>query len=151
VVDDSLGRLLADEAGPLAPRWAARALLPAVASSGTRTEPQAQVLGLGPEDQSFPSLVAERGSADWLRLDGEHALVNARLARRIGLDVGDRLSLVVAVPEWLESKASQDAKVKHLALTTRLSLTVNGIVRDEGTADLGRAANVIVSRSALQR
>ncbi|MFN2538735.1 MAG: ABC transporter permease [Mycobacteriales bacterium] len=149
--DDSAGRAVGEEAGPLSPRWAPRLLLAAVVLHGDRVETHGEILGLGPEDQAFPPLVAERGSVDWLRLDADQALVNDRLARRLHLGVGDPLTVVVAVPEWRERMASRDTTVRHLATTVRLSFRVAGVLADRGTADLHRTSNVVVSRDVLQR
>jgi putative ABC transport system permease protein len=151
VFDDTVGRMLAEEAGPLAPRWAPRLLLPAVALHGSAVETHGQVVGLGAEDQSFPALVAEHGTADWLRLGADEALVNHRLAHRLGLAVGTRLELVVAVPEWREKVVSRDTSIKHVAATVRLSFVVAGVVADSGSADLHRAPNIVVNRDVLQR
>src|SRR3954468_18761604 len=151
VCDAHLGRLVGVEAEPLAVSWSPRLILPAVARHGGRAEPSAQVLGLGPEDQTYPALRAVHGEHEWLRLGPESVLVNERLARRLRLSVGDQLGLVISVPEWSERVVSRDTSIKHVARTTRLSFAVAGVVESRDAADLHRTPNVIISRDILQR
>lgn len=150
VFDDSLARYLISRAGPLATAGAPRLLLPAALSRGGDTV-HGLALGLGSEEQGFPALQAISGSAKVESLRSDEVVVNARLARRLHLAVGDQLDLVVAVPEWNESRTNLSTPLRHEATAARLRLTVAGVVRDSSTADLHRMPNALLTRSVLQR
>jgi putative ABC transport system permease protein len=150
VVDDFLARYLIAKAEPGARAGAPRLVLPAAVEAGGRTE-QGLALGLGAEEQGFAPLVAVDGPTDVTALGGHDALVNARLARRLHVGQGDRISVVVAVPEWREPRSSTDTPLLHRARNATLTLRVAGVLADRGAADLHRTPNVVLSRSVLQQ
>jgi ABC-type lipoprotein release transport system permease subunit len=140
VFDDSLGRFLVTKAGARITAGAPRLALHGAV--GTET---ALVLGLGAEEQGFPDTPAVG------RLAATQALANERLARRLHLRAGDRVRVVIAVPEWSEQRSDSSTPLKHPATTARLELTVAAVVPDRGVADLHRTPNLLMTRSALQR
>ncbi|HUR51803.1 MAG TPA: FtsX-like permease family protein [Mycobacteriales bacterium] len=150
VFPDSVGRYLVSKAGPDLVAGAPRLALPAAVTAGDRTE-QGLALGLGAEESAFPALAAVAGGADVTRTRSDEVLLNSRLARRLHVGVGDRVEVVVAVPEWREQRAQLADPVVHRPFAARLSLRVAGVVKDTGTADLHRTPNVLMSRSVLQR
>jgi putative ABC transport system permease protein len=150
VFDDSLGRYLSSQAGGLATAGATRLVLPSAVEAGGSTV-QGLVLGLGPEEEGFPLLHALNGSADVEALLPDEVIVNARLATRLHLVVGDRVRVVVAVPEWTESRTNTSTPLRHVAFAAHLSARVAGVVADTASADLHRSPNVLLSRSVLQR
>jgi putative ABC transport system permease protein len=147
---DGVGRRLTAIAGTAVRGGAPRLELRAVARSGDRREPDALVLGLGAEEADFAPLRAAEGAAATSALARDEALVNARLAERLGLRVGAGLELVVAVPEWREPVVGDDAERLHAARALPLRLTVAGVVEDRGAADLHRTPNVLLRREVLQ-
>jgi putative ABC transport system permease protein len=149
-LSDGAARLLTVEAGSGVRAGAPRLELPAVARAGDRREPQARVLGLGAEEADFAALQAIEGDAGVGTLSKGEAVVNARLAERLGLRVADRLELVVAVPQWHERVPGREAPLRRPAQAVPLALVVAGVVSDTGVADLHRTANVLVRREVLQ-
>ena len=147
---DGVGRRLAAVAGEAVSAGAPRLELRAVARSGERREPDALVLGLGAEESDFTPLQALSGAAATSTLRPDQALVNARLAERLGLVVGSPVDLVVAVPEWREAVVGDDVERVHPAIALPLRVTVAGVVADRGVADLHRTPNVLVRREVLQ-
>src|SRR4051812_33077281 len=140
VFDDSLGRFLVTRAGARITAGAPRLVLRAAVGSE-----DGLVLGLGAEEHGFPDTPAVE------QLGADQALVNSRLARRLRLHPGDRVRVVIAVPEWNEPRSDSSTPFKHRATTARLTLTVAGVVADRGVADLHRTPNLLMTRSALQR
>lgn len=149
-LSDGAARLLTVEAGEAVRAGAPRLELRAVARAGERRESQTLVLGLGAEEADFAPLTAREGASAPGRLAREEALVNARLAQRLGLGVGSELDLVVAVPEWRERVPGRETPIRHPTRAVPLSLRVAGVVADAGVADLHRTANVLVRREVLQ-
>jgi putative ABC transport system permease protein len=163
----STGRLLGVEGAPAIRAAAPRLLLQAVVAAapadgadeagagGEEGEgagvPGVGLLGLGAEEQGFPPLEAVAGTADVLRLAPDEVVVNERLARRLGLAVGDDVAVTAAVPRWLEDVATQGDPIVHPPFALRLELTVAGIAADRGTADLHRTPNAMVRRDVLAR
>ena len=150
LLDDSLARYLISQAGPLATAGAPRLVLPAALETKGHTL-HGLVLGLGAEEHGFPALAAVSGTADVEGLRTDEVIVNARAAARLGLRVGDLVTVVVAVPEWREARSDSATAVRHPALAVPLTQRVAGIAADRSTADLHRTANVLMTRSALQR
>jgi ABC-type lipoprotein release transport system permease subunit len=149
--DESLARLVGAEAAEHSPAWAPRLRLRAIVEAGERRDADAVVMGLGAEEQTFPALRAVRGSADPLRLGPDQVLVNQRLARRLGADVGSTVSLVVAVPEVHLDQPGSSVPLRRPPEAVAFDATVAGIVADAGVADLGRTPNVLLRRDVLQR
>jgi putative ABC transport system permease protein len=147
---DGVGRRLAAVAGIAVQGGAPRLELRAVATAGDVREPDALVLGLGAEEVDFAPLRARSGAAELGSLRPDQALVNARLAERLGLEVGSTVQLVVAVPEWREPVPGDDTERVHPAIALPLRLEVAGVVADTGVADLHRTPNVLVRREIVQ-
>jgi putative ABC transport system permease protein len=147
---DGVGRRLAAVAGPAVHGGAPRLELRAVATAGGDREPDALVLGLGAEEVDFASLRARSGAAGVATLRPDQAVVNARLAERLRLEVGSTVQLLVAVPEWREPVPGDDTDRVHPAIALPLRLEVAGVVADAGVADLHRTPNVLVRREVLQ-
>jgi len=146
VFDDSLGRYLLDKAGvPGAPRL----VLPAAFSRGGHEE-QGLALGLGAEESTLPPLQGT-GVVDPAALGADQVTLNARLANRLHARLGDRVSIVVAVPEWDETRSTVAEPLVHRAKAVTMAAEVAGIATDAGVADLHRTPNVLVNRSVLQR
>jgi putative ABC transport system permease protein len=155
VYEESTGRLLLVEAGAAASGGAPRLLLQATAAAGdggtARREGGVLLLGLGAEDRTAPPLQAVAGAAEPTLLAPDEVIVNARLAERLDLVVGDPLVVHPAVPRWREDVVGQRDPVVHAPASPRLDLTVVGVVADAGAADLHRTPNAIMRRDALQR
>ncbi|MDX1510443.1 MAG: FtsX-like permease family protein [Nitriliruptorales bacterium] len=130
---------------------APRLILSAVVSHDGRDEPDALVMGLGAEEQTFSPLEAVDGSADVLRLRPDEVIVNERLAHRLDVAVGDPISLVVAVHRSIERNASGGIADVREARAVPLDVTVAGIVENRHVADLHRTPNVLLRRDVLQR
>ena len=148
---EGLARLVGADAIAESPRWAPRLILRAVADVGDRREADAVVLGLGPEEQTYPPLTAVAGAGDVLRLGPGEVLLNERLAQRLAASVGDQVTLVVAVPEVHLDQPGSTVALRRPPEAVEFTGTVAGIVADAGVADLGRTANVLLRRDALQR
>jgi putative ABC transport system permease protein len=149
-LSDGAARLLTVQAGDAVVAGAPRLTLQAVVSSGDRRESQAVLLGLGAEEADFPALQAKAGTSTLSGLPAGDVLVNERLAERLHVRVGDRVDLVVAVPEWFERVAGRDAPLRHDARALPMDLRVAGVVENTGVADLHRAPNLLVRREILQ-
>ncbi|HYI44447.1 MAG TPA: FtsX-like permease family protein [Actinomycetota bacterium] len=151
IFEEGSARRLGVDAGAESPSWAPRLILRAVVESGERRDPDAVVIGLGAEEQSFAPLRAIQGTEDVLRLDPDEVLVNERLAARLDLEVGASLTLLLAVPEVSVDQPGTDVPLRTPARTEGFTATVAGVVADAGSADLGRTPNVLLRRDALQR
>ena len=151
VFEEGLARTAAVEAGTTTSAWAPRLSLPAIIEHKGRRDASAAALGLGPEEQSYPSLRALEGSADPLSLQPDEAIVNSRTARRLALGLGDELQLRVALPEIYEDVPANPTDRRRDPETVAATVTVAGIVADDGVADLQRTSNVLLRRDALQR
>ena len=149
--DESLARLVGAEAGVASPAWAPRLVLRAVAEADGRREADAVVVGIGPEDATFAPLRHVAGTTDVGELAPDEVVVNARLARRVDVAVGDALALVVAVPELVLDQPGNATPLRRPPEAVELTATVAGIAADAGVADLGRTPNVLLRRDALQR
>ena len=151
VFEEGLGRAVGVEAAETSPRWAPRLVLRSVVEHGDAREADALLLGVGAEEQSYPPLQAVSGSNDPLTLDPDGVLLNARIAERLGADVGDDLELLIAVPEVYEDVPGRDTRRRREPVTIETSVRVAGVVTDAGVADLHRTPNVIMRRDSLQR
>ena len=149
VFPEELGIELAVEADDLAVAAASRLLLPATAAAGQDREP-VLLMGLGPEEATFPALVALEGEHLPTLLGPDEVLVNERLAGRLALALGETVTLWPAVPTWSQDVLGRRDPLVHEAFTPRLSLTVAGILANEGTADLHRTPNAIMRSDVLQ-
>ena len=152
LVEESLARLAGVEGGATAAGWAGRLVLDATAAVAGRREPQARVLGLSAEEQTMPggARFEGRGFLDLLLLGPDEVIVNARLAERVGADVGDPIDLVLAVPEHVvDGAGSTELTIEPRAVSWRP--TVVGIAEDRAVADLGRTPNVLARLDAVQR
>lgn len=148
----SRGRFIAVESGPAVGAWAPRLILPTVATLGDRTQPDGLVLGLPPEDQFFPPMEAIAGSVAYLELEPGQVIVNDRLARRLDLEVGDQLDLVVGVPQVVLREESDDEILTvRDAVSVDTTVEVAGIAADRRVADLHRTPNVLMRLDQLQR
>ena len=151
VFEEGFARTIGTQAASQSPAWAPRLILRGVAESGERRDGDVVVLGLGAEERSFAPPEAVEGSGDVLALDPEQVIINARLARRLAAQVGDRLTVLVGVPEVLVDQAGSDVPARIPPAAVELSGQVAGIVADYGTPDLGRTPNVLLRRDVLQR
>lgn len=140
-----------DGPGPEAP-WASRLILDAVAAApGTSDrEPQARVIGVNAEERQLTDPMTGRGTVDPLELGPEEVLLSRRLAGRIDARVGDRVQLVIAVPERVERQPNALDRTFDPRVV-RWQPTVAGIAADEGVADFGRTPNVVTRLDTLQR
>ena len=150
VFEESLVRQLAVEAGGLSVAAASRLLLPATVAAGTEREPGVLLMGVGPEEATFPALVALHGEHEPTLLGPADVLVNERLAGRLDLALGDDVTVWPAVPTWSVDVLGRRDPVVHDAFAPRLTLTVAGVLADVGTADLHRTPNAIMRIDVLQ-
>jgi putative ABC transport system permease protein len=151
VIEGAVARRLIEEAGPAAGPAAPRLLVPATAGHGSSRVADVLLMGLTPYESRFPPLTAVEGSADPAFLALDEVLLNERLATRLGVGVGEQVTLRPAVPRWTEDVAGRRDPVVHEAVSPRMRLRVAGVVADRGVADLHRTPNAIVSELALQR
>jgi len=149
LLDEGLARLIGSEAPARA--WAGRLILPAVTGHTTARDPHTQLLGLSTEERTFAEPLSGTGTLRTARLGQHEVIVNDRLAGRLGLSLGDRLTLTIAVPhtEWDTSDGRVLKERAAAAVPWRVS--VAGIAADDGVADLGRTANVLARLDATQR
>lgn len=150
VIDESLARMVVVEAGAAVTAGAPRLILQGVAR-GQASRERVLVLGLGSEESQFPRLRPLAGIGDPVRLDGSGAIVNQRLAQRLGLEVGQSVTLTVAAPEWREQLPTRAAPRVHPPQTREVTVSIDGVVADIGVADLHRTPNVLMRRDVLQR
>ena len=150
VFEEGLARAVGVEAGATAARWAPRLLLPAVAERADRREPDALVLGVGAEEQSYRPLTPVAGASDPLRLGPDEVLLNERAAQRLGAGPGDPIELRIAVPQVFEDVPDNDTDLRRDPVSVPATLRVAGVVADEGLADLHRTPNILLRRDALQ-
>lgn len=133
---------------------APRLMLQGVAETARGREPQALVLGLGAEDTGFAPLRAAGGpgvqATQTVGLPRDGALLNERLATRLGVGVGGVVELVVGFPQWREYSDSGDVTLLHPPRAEPFTLRVLGVVADEGVADLERRPAVLMRREVLQ-
>ncbi|MPY98008.1 MAG: FtsX-like permease family protein [Actinophytocola sp.] len=117
----------------------------------TVSAPGNQLLGLSSEERTFGEPLSGTGTLRTELLGQHKVIVNDRLARRLGLSLGDRLTLTIAVPhtEWDTSDGRVLRERDAAAVPWRVS--VAGIAADTGVADLGRTANVLARLDATQR
>ena len=149
--DEGLARLVGVEAGAQSTRWAPRLIFGAIAESSGVRDPDAVVLGLGPEEQAYPPPTGVAGTTDVQALSADEAVLNQRLARTLGVGVGDTLTLIIAVPEVQLDQPGGQTPLRRPPEAVRITATVAGVAADSGIADLGRTPNVLVRRDALQR
>jgi putative ABC transport system permease protein len=148
---EGTARMVGVEAGEESTRWAPRLIFGAIAEGSEQREPDAVVLGLGPEEQAYPALMAVAGDVNVQGLGPEQAVINQRLAGRLGVGVGDTLGLIVAVPEVQLDQPGSATPLRRPPEAVRITATVAGIAADSGVADLGRTPNVLLRRDALAR
>lgn len=149
LMDEGLARMVGSEARARA--WAGRLTLPAVARHADTRDPHARLIGVSEEERSFAEPLTGSGTLRTAALGADEVILNARLARRLGADIGDRIELRVAVPrtEW---RTSADRLTRERdAAAVRWSVSVMGVADDAGVADLGRTANVLARLDAAQR
>ena len=151
VIEGSVARRLIEQTGPTARAAAPRLLVPATVGYADVRVADVLLLGLGPYESAFPALRPVAGVADPGRLDLDEVILNQRLATRLGSEVGSLITLRPAIPRWTEDVAGRRDPVVHDAIAPELRMLVVGIAADEGTADLHRTPNAIVSELALQR
>lgn len=149
-------RLLETEGPPEILEAAPRLLLRGAVEAPGSSVSDVQVLGLGAEDDGLPAGTLVGGSGidghkALLRLAPGEVLVNERMAERAGVAVGDGLTLVVAVPRWLQDVAGRAAPVVHDPATALMDVVVAGVLTDAGSADLHRTSNVLLRRDVLAR
>jgi putative ABC transport system permease protein len=149
--DESMARAVGADAGAHSTAWAPRMLLRGVAEASGRRDADTVVMGLGPEEQTYPALAAVSGTADVLRLAPDELLLNERLARRLAASVGDVVTLVVGVPEVHLERPGSSVALRRPPQAVEFTGTVAGVVADSGVADLGRTPNVLLRRDILQR
>lgn len=151
VVGDEVARALAVKARPTAHAVAPRLVLPAVMHVAGHSIDDGEVLGVGPEEDGFAPLRLVAGAASLDALTADGAVLNARAATRLHASVGSFVELVVGAPRWTEQRNGRATAVVHEARTVTLRVRVLAIAADQGVADLGRTANLIVSRDVLQK
>ena len=151
VLEESLARSVGDEAEQVSVAWAPRLILRTVAKVGDRRDPDTMIMGVGPEEQLYPPLRSVAGTNDPLLLDPDEMLINERAARRLGAAVGDRVDLVVSIPEILEEVPGRDTKFRREPEAVEATFRVVGVVANDALGDLRRAPNLIVRRDVLQR
>ena len=151
VFPESLARAVGAEAGATSPRWAPRLILPAVVEAGGRRDADASVLGIGAEEQTYAPLQAVDGGADPLALAPDEVLVNQRLSERLQAGVGDAVTVLVAIPEVSVDVPGSLADLRREPESVAATLTIAGVVADQGLADLRRRPNVMLRREVLQR
>jgi putative ABC transport system permease protein len=150
LLDEGAASFAAREGGAAAAAWAPRLTLDGIAAAGGRREPLARVLGLGSEEALFGTALTGVGRVDVLDLEPDEVIVNARMARRIGVDVGDPIRLVISVPEVVERWRDGRERSRTDAHAVVWEPEVVGIADDAGVADLHRTANVLARRDVLQ-
>ena len=131
--------------------WVPRLLLPAVALFGDARQPNVTLAGLTPEGEPFTAPRALTGTTDVEQLGPSDVVLNERLARRLGAQVGDDVRLVAAVPQVREFNERGVETRRKAPDVARALLRVAGVSRDEGVADLGRAPVAYLRLDQLQR
>ena len=130
-------------------RWASRLLLDGVLDSGTvATQPLVTVIGVSADEQVFADPLTGNGQTDPLWLGPEEVVVNRRLAERAGVAVGDRVPLVLSIPEHTDP---DEPDITHDPRVVEWRPTVAGVADHTGVADFGRTANVVTRLDTLQR
>lgn len=155
-LDEGLARSVGAEGEALSARWSPRLVLDAVASTddendATRREPFVQLIGVTADEQRLTAPLTGAGVTDPLRLGPDEVLVNRRLAERVGVEPGDPLDLVIAVPALTERNRSGRVTEEREPVAVPWRVTVRGVADDKGLADAGRAPVALTRLDALQR
>lgn len=135
----SRGRFFADALAPLLADKASTHTAPVlqlrgVALSDSRQVNHVQVLGV---DQRFWALAPHEPSAT----DAAGAAISRKLAVRLGLDVGDEISVRIGTPSLLPRDAPLSSRKDDLSVRARLNVT--RIVEDEELGRFGLSAEQI--------
>lgn len=151
VFGQGLGTQVARRGEALVEAAATRLVLPVVPRAGARSEPLARLLGVTPSEQVTGLPTALAGTTDPQQLGPDDVVVNERLAERLDIGVGDRMDLVVAVPEVVHRDALGRETGRSPPRAAVWAVEVAGVAADERVADLGRTANVLARLDQVQR